>query len=210
MEQHGLDCAPIAAHAVALKSPRTDFAPLSCQVPPLQAQGTGGGVSRQAAGGLECTGPYRAGLPARALGGRKARAWAMARKHWSIVTVAPARTRHAPSAARTFCGWCCNTSSPKGFRRSRNFGLAHPNCKQRQRLALLRMGLKPSAASACMAPGTPGLPPASTQPPLSECPKLRCRCCGAAMVIVRRRIAPEAVKVGAAGPPGAAREGQMG
>ena len=103
---------------------------------------------------------------------------------------------------------------PKGFRRSRNFGLAHPNCKHRQRLALLRMGLKPSAASACMAPGTPGLPPASTQPPLSERPKLRCRCCGAAMVIVRRRIAPEATQGdpaghAATGPVRAAREGQM-
>ena len=98
---------------------------------------------------------------------------------------------------------------PKGFRRSRNFGLAHPNCKHRQRLTLLRMGLKPSAASACMAPCTPGLQPPSTQPPLSERPKLKCRCCGAAMVIVRRRIAPQAFKVGAAEPPGAAREQHM-
>ena len=101
---------------------------------------------------------------------------------------------------------------PKGFRRSRNFGLAHPNCKHRQRLMLLRMGLKPSAASACMAPGTPGMPPPSAQPPsmqppLSERPKLTCRCCGAAMVIVRRRIAPQASKGRAAEPPGAAREG---
>ena len=62
---------------------------------------------------------------------------------------------------------------PKGFRRSRNFGLAHPNCKHRQRLMLLRMGLKPSAKAHC----TPGMPP-STQPPLSERPKLQCRCCG--------------------------------
>ena len=29
---------------------------------------------------------------------------------------------------------------PKGFRRSRNFGLAHPNCKHHQRLALLAHG----------------------------------------------------------------------
>ena len=105
---------------------------------------------------------------------------------------------------------------PKGLRRSRNFGLAHPNCKHRQRLALLRMGLKPGAASACMAPCTTGLQPptqpsqpSSVQLPLSERPKLQCRCCGAAMVIVRRRIAPEALKGGAAEPPGAAREGQM-
>ena len=97
---------------------------------------------------------------------------------------------------------------PKGFRRSRNFGLLHPNCKHRQRLTLLRMGLKPSA----MAPGTPGMQPStqpSTQPPLSERPKLQCHCCGAVMVIVRRRIAPQASKGGAAGPPGAAREGHM-
>ena len=93
---------------------------------------------------------------------------------------------------------------PKGFRRSRNFGLAHPNCKHRQRLTLLRMGLRPSV----MVPCTAGMPP-SAQPPLSERPRLQCRCCGAAMVIVRRRIAPLASKIGAAGPPGAAREGQM-
>ena len=93
---------------------------------------------------------------------------------------------------------------PKGFRRSRNFGLLHPNCKHRQRLALLRMGIKPSA----MAPGTPGMQPPA-QPPLSERPKLQCLCCGAAMVIVRRRIAPQASKGGAAEPPGAAREGHM-
>ena len=95
---------------------------------------------------------------------------------------------------------------PRGFRRSRNFGLAHPNCKHRQRLALLRMGLKPSAASACMTPCTPGMQPPSTQPHLSERPKLKCLCCGSAMLIVRRRIAPQAFKVGAPRPPGAARE----
>ena len=93
---------------------------------------------------------------------------------------------------------------PKGFRRSRNFGLAHPNCKHRQRLTLLRMGLKPSAMALC----TPGMQPPA-QPRLSERPKLQCRCCGSAMVIVRRRIAPQASKGGAAGPPGAAREGHM-
>ena len=90
---------------------------------------------------------------------------------------------------------------PKGLRRSRNFGLAHPNCRHRQRLALLRMGIRPSATAA----GTPGLPP-PVLPRLSERPRLQCRCCGAAMVIVRRRIAPHDV---AAGPPGAVREGLM-
>jgi hypothetical protein len=93
---------------------------------------------------------------------------------------------------------------PKGFRRSRNFGLLHPNCKHRQRLALLRMGLRPSATTSCPA----GMRP-STQPPLSERPKLQCRCCGAAMVIVRRRIAPLASTDGAPAPGDAVREGHM-
>ena len=92
----------------------------------------------------------------------------------------------------------------KGFRRSRNFGLLHPNCKHRQRLALLRMGLRTSATASCLAGRQP-----STQPALSERPTLQCRCCGAAMVIVRRRIAPLASKGGAAEPPGAAREGHL-
>jgi len=85
---------------------------------------------------------------------------------------------------------------PKGFRRSRNFGLAHPNCKHRQRLVLLRMGMR-SGASGVQQPA---------QPALSERPKLKCQCCGAAMVILRRRIAP-ASKGGAAEPPIASREG---
>ena len=105
---------------------------------------------------------------------------------------------------------------PRGFRRSRNFGLLHPNCRHRQRLMLLRMRLK----SGAMAPGMAGVPPTtqpSTQPASSERPKLQCRCCGAAMVIVCRRIAPQALASrggaaappGAPGPPGAAREGHM-
>jgi hypothetical protein len=44
---------------------------------------------------------------------------------------------------------------------------------------------------------------------LSERPKLKCLCCGSAMVIVRRRIAPQGSTDRAAGPPGAAREGHM-
>ena len=97
---------------------------------------------------------------------------------------------------------------PKGLRRSRNFGLLHPNCRHRQRLMLLRMGCR----AGTIAPATPGMPTSaqpSTQPALSERPKLKCHCCGAAMVIVRRRIAPVACTDGAAGPPGAARAGQV-
>ena len=87
---------------------------------------------------------------------------------------------------------------PRWFRRSRNFGLLHPNCRHRQRLALLRMRLRLSATASC-----PAGMPASMPPPLNERPKLQCRCCGAAMVIVRRRISPQAA------PPGATREGHM-
>ena len=93
---------------------------------------------------------------------------------------------------------------PRGFRRSRNFGLLHPNCRHRQRLALLRMGLRTSATASCPA----GMRP-STQPALSERPKLQCRCCGTAMVIVRRRIAPLAAMDGAPGPPGTTGEATM-
>ncbi len=61
---------------------------------------------------------------------------------------------------------------PKGFRRTRNFGLLHPNSKRLIQLLqlLLRVVLKPFAAS-------PGKRPA-----------LVCACCGGEMKIVRTRI----------------------
>ncbi len=77
---------------------------------------------------------------------------------------------------------------PKGFQRSRNFGLLHPNCRHRQRLVLLRMGRGAGAVASAMAGMAPCTQPA-TQPALSERPKLKCHCCGAQMVIVRRRMA---------------------
>ena len=71
---------------------------------------------------------------------------------------------------------------PKGFRRARNYGFLHPNSKRL--IALLRLLVFKSCGKAAMdAPQTP-------QP---ERPKLLCRCCGAAMAIVRRRILPEIV-----------------
>ena len=97
---------------------------------------------------------------------------------------------------------------PRGLRRSRNFGLLHPNCKHRQRLALLRLGCRAGTTT----PTTPAMPTSaqpSTQPALSERPKLKCHCCGAAMVIVRQRIAPLASMGGAAGSPGAAHAGHL-
>lgn len=63
---------------------------------------------------------------------------------------------------------------PKGFRRARNFGFLHPNCKRL--IALLHLLLKfvPVLASAWVKERAP----------------IPCPCCGAAMKIVRTRIPP--------------------
>ena len=71
---------------------------------------------------------------------------------------------------------------PKGFRRARNYGFLHPNSKRL--IALLRLMVFRSCGKA---------PAEATQTTQSERPKLLCRCCGAAMAIVRRRILPEIV-----------------
>ena len=68
---------------------------------------------------------------------------------------------------------------PKGFRRARNYGFLHPNSKQR--MALLRLLVFRSCAKA---------PTQKTPTSPTDRPKLLCRCCGAAMTIVRRRILP--------------------
>jgi hypothetical protein len=60
---------------------------------------------------------------------------------------------------------------PKGFRRARNYGFLHPNSKRL--IALLRLLV---------------FKPCGKAP--TERPKLLCRCCGAVMAIVRRRILP--------------------
>ena len=61
---------------------------------------------------------------------------------------------------------------PKGFRRARNFGFLHPNCKHL--IALLQVLLRraPGRAAAWVKPRAPIL----------------CACCGAVMMIVRTRI----------------------
>ena len=61
---------------------------------------------------------------------------------------------------------------PKGFRRARNFGFLHPNCKRL--IALLQVLLKfdPGRALAWVKQRAPIL----------------CTCCGALMVIVKTRI----------------------
>ncbi|MHB8950559.1 MAG: IS91 family transposase [Rhodoferax sp.] len=80
---------------------------------------------------------------------------------------------------------------PKGFRRARNYGFLHPNSKRL--IALLRL-LVFKTCSKARAPSAPVAP--------TERPKLLCRCCGAAMAIVRRRMLPVI-----APPTGANREG---
>ena len=61
---------------------------------------------------------------------------------------------------------------PKGFRRARNFGFLHPNCKRL--IALLHLLLKfvPASALAWIKPRAP----------------IICTCCGSVMTIVRTRI----------------------
>jgi len=89
---------------------------------------------------------------------------------------------------------------PRGFRRSRNFGLLHGNCKHRQRLSLLRLGMRqPSsdAGAGASASGAPALAQATATAtaaaaavPTPERPQLRCHCCGGVMKIVLRRLRP--------------------
>lgn len=61
---------------------------------------------------------------------------------------------------------------PKGFRRARNFGFLHPNCKHL--IALLHVLLK-------FAPG-------QSMAWVKQRARILCACCGAVMVIVRTRI----------------------
>ena len=61
---------------------------------------------------------------------------------------------------------------PKGFRRARNFGFLHPNCKRLIALLHLLLRFDPGRASALIRQRAPIL----------------CACCGAVMTIVRTRI----------------------
>jgi hypothetical protein len=61
---------------------------------------------------------------------------------------------------------------PKGFRRARNFGFLHPNCKRL--IALLHLLLKFIPVPA----------------PLKQRPPILCPCCGAVMKIVKTRMQP--------------------
>ena len=61
---------------------------------------------------------------------------------------------------------------PKGFRRARNFGFLHSNCKRLIALIQYLFGFDPNRALAL----------------IKKRPKPTCSCCGAAMEIVRTRI----------------------
>jgi len=63
---------------------------------------------------------------------------------------------------------------PKGFRRARNFGFLHANCKRL--IALLHLLLK--------------FDPSRFKPARKERPAMLCACCDAVMAIVRTRIRP--------------------
>jgi hypothetical protein len=63
---------------------------------------------------------------------------------------------------------------PKGFRRARNFGFLHPNCKQLIALVQVLLKVALPAAASVIKPRAP----------------IVCPCCGAVMVIVRTRIRP--------------------
>ena len=63
---------------------------------------------------------------------------------------------------------------PKGFRRARNFGFLHPNSKRLIALLHYLLGFNPKRALAWV----------------KKRPSLTCRCCGAAMNIVRTQIPP--------------------
>ena len=61
---------------------------------------------------------------------------------------------------------------PKGFRRARNFGFLHPNCKRLIALLHLLLKFDPARTLAWIKPSAPFL----------------CSCCGAVMTIVKTRI----------------------
>ncbi|MCC4118768.1 IS91 family transposase [Aromatoleum toluclasticum] len=63
---------------------------------------------------------------------------------------------------------------PRGFRRARNFGFLHPNCKRLIALLQVLLRFNPARTSDGVKPRAPIL----------------CACCGAVMKIVRTRISP--------------------
>ena len=74
---------------------------------------------------------------------------------------------------------------PKGFRRARNYGFLHPNSKRLMVLLQLLVFKPRTEVVAVPAPNDQAVKACPT-----ERPKLLCRCCGAVMRIVHRRILP--------------------
>ena len=74
---------------------------------------------------------------------------------------------------------------PKGFRRARNYGFLHPNSKRLMALLQLLV-FKPRAKVVTAV----ALDDQAVKVWPTERPKLLCRCCGAVMRIVQRRILP--------------------
>jgi hypothetical protein len=67
---------------------------------------------------------------------------------------------------------------PKGFRRARNFGFLHPNCKRSIGLLQRLLALSPAASI------------------IKARPELVCDCCGAPMRLVQLRIKPSSNRLG--------------
>ena len=88
-------------------------------------------------------------------------------KRWEIKTVTGAK----------FLWLILQHVLPKGFRRARNFGFLHPNSKQLIKVLQWLFKLNPNKWLAKQKPR----------------PQLRCKCCGAAMMVGRRRIPPSQV-----------------
>ena len=95
----------------------------------------------------------------------------------TTVTFAYQDAKTGKSAKRTVSGaqflWLVlQHVLPKGFRRARNFGFLHPNCKRLIALLHLLLKVVPSGSATWFKARAPFL----------------CTCCGAAMVIVKTRI----------------------
>jgi hypothetical protein len=71
---------------------------------------------------------------------------------------------------------------PKGFRRARNFGFLHPNCKRSIALLQLLLAIKPTVSI------------------FKARPAIVCDCCGAPMQLVQIRIKPALISAEAIGP----------
>lgn len=81
------------------------------------------------------------------------------------------KTQQRTVSGATFLWLVLQHVLPRGFRRARNYGFLHPNSKRL--IALLQLLVfKPGVKLAQPAPR----------------PTMRCVCCGAVMIIVRRRI----------------------